>query len=114
MRPISVGKNLTANVKTTVYTVPPRHYAKWELLFISNQAGINKTVSVWWYDKTQNVEVNIIDEYVLTSSEYLKFDGAAFVVLEEGDEVRIITETGSTMSSVNTFEIYPSTTSPLI
>jgi hypothetical protein len=114
MRPISVGKNLTANVKTTIYTVPPRHYATWDLLFVTNHSGTNKTVSVWWYDKTQNIEVTIIDAYPLTSHEYLKFDGNAFVVLEEGDEVRIITEAGSVMSSVNTFEIYPSTTSPLI
>ena len=113
MRAISVGKNLVANVKTTIYTVPSQHYAAWGLLFISNQAGVNKNVSVWWYDKTANTEVNIIDDYPLTSSEYLKFDGAAYVVLEEGDEIRIITEAGSVMSCVNTFEIYPSTVSPL-
>lgn len=113
MRAISVGKNLTAGVKTTIYTVPSQHYAAWGLLFISNQAGVNKNVSVWWYDKTANIEVNIIDEYPLTSSEFLKFDGEAYVVLEEGDEIRIITEAGSVMSCVNTFEIYPSTVSPL-
>ena len=113
MRAISVGKNLTAGVKTTIYTVPSQHYAAWGLLFISNQAGVNKNVSVWWYDKTADIEINIIDEYPLTSSEFLKFDGEAYVVLEEGDEVRIITEAGSVMSCVNTFEIYPSTVSPL-
>lgn len=114
MRPISVGRNLAANVKTTIYTVPSRHYAAWKLLFISNQAGVNKYVSVWWYDKTQNVEVNIIHQYPLTSSEYLRLDGQAYVVFEEGDEIRITTETGSVMSCVCTFEVSPSTTSPLI
>ena len=113
MRAISVGKNLVAEVKTTIYTVPSQHYATWSLLYISNQAGVNKHVSVWWYDKTANTEINIIDEYPLTSSEFLKFDGEAYVVLEEGDEIRIITEAGSVMSCVNTFEIYPSTVSPL-
>ena len=114
MRPISIGRNLTANVKTTIYTVPARHYAAWKLLFISNQAGVNKTVSVWWYDKTQNIEINIIDEYSLSSSEYLRLDGQAYVVFEEGDEIRIITEAGSVMSCVCTFEVSSSTTSPLI
>ncbi len=50
MRPHSVGKNLTANVKTTVFTVPTRNIAKWTLAHISNHTGSNKSVSLWWYE----------------------------------------------------------------
>ena len=114
MRRMSVGKNLTANVKTTVYTVPNNHYAQWDLLYISNDAGNNKFVSVWWYDKSNNTEIYVIDSYILSASQFLKFDGNAYVILEEGDEIRILTETGSVMSCINSFDIYPAATSPLI
>ena len=114
MRKISVGRNLVAEVKTTIYKVPSRHTAQWDLLFVSNQAGNNKTVSVWWWDASQGVEVNVIDRYVLSGSQFLKFDGNAYVTLEEFDEVRITTELGSVMSSINSFDVSPSATSPLI
>jgi hypothetical protein len=114
MRRLSVGKNLVANVKTTIYTVPTQHYAQWDLLYVSNDAGNNKYVSVWWYDKSANIEIYIIDKYPLSASEFLKFDGNAYVILEEGDEIRILTEAGSIMSSVNSFDIYPANTSPLV
>lgn len=105
MREVSVGNNLTAGSKTTVYTVPTGYYVKWNLCYINNATGVNKTISAWWYDKSINTEIIVINNYPLTSGEFLKFDGGAFVVLEEGDEVRIQSETGSTMSSINTFEL---------
>tara|TARA_R110000803_G_scaffold115418_2_gene183888 strand:+ start:244 stop:588 length:345 start_codon:yes stop_codon:yes gene_type:complete len=114
MRPISVGKNLVASVKTTIYQIPKGHFAEWLLLYVSNANGVNKEVTVWWYDKTANTEVLIIDRYPLTSSQFLKFDSSAYVVLEEGDEIRILTEAGSVMSCVNTFNIFASNTSPLV
>ena len=113
MRRISVGKNLVAAVKTTIYTVPSQHFAQWDLLYVSNDAGNNKFVSVWWYDKSNNIEIYVIDKYVLSASQFLKFDGNAYVVLEEGDEIRILTEAGSVMSCINSFDINPATISPL-
>jgi hypothetical protein len=35
----------------------------------------------------------------------LKFDGGAYVVLEEGDEIRVESEAASSMSTINTFEV---------
>ena len=107
MRRVSVGNVLTANVKTTVYTAPSNYTAQWDLLYVSNHSGVNKTLSVWWYDKSKNLEVVVIDGYPLTAHEFLKFDGNAYVVLEEGDEIRITSETGSLMSSINSFELNP-------
>jgi len=104
MRPISVGVNLPAGTKTTVYTVPTGYYALWNLCYISNHTGNNKTVSVWWYDASANTEVTVIDAYQLATTQYLRFDGGAYVVLEEGDQVRITAEAASAMSSINTFE----------
>lgn len=106
MRPVSVGNNLTAGTKTTVYTVPTGYYALWNLCYISNHTGNNKTVSVWWYDSSANAEITVIDAYQIAATQYLRFDGGAYVVLEEGDQVRITPEAASAMSATNTFELY--------
>jgi len=105
MRQISVGNNLTAALKTTVYTVPTGYYALWNLCYVINHTGNNKTVGVFWYDKSTNVEIKVVDNYTLSPSQFLKFDGAAYVVLEEGDEIRVQSEAASTMSTINTFEV---------
>ena len=105
MRQISVGNNLTAAVKTTVYTVPTGYYALWNLCYVVNHTGNNKTIDVYWYDKSTNVEIKVLDNYTLSPSNFLKFDGGAYIVLEEGDEIRVEAETASTMSTVNTFEL---------
>ena len=107
MRPVSVGNNLTAGSKTTVYTVPTGYYALWNLCYISNHTGSNKSVSVWWYDSSTSTEVTIIDAYNLDAKKFLQFGGGgSYVVLEEGDQVRITPESTSQMSSTNTFELY--------
>lgn len=105
MRQISVGNNLTAATKTTLYTVPTGYYALWNLCYIVNHTGNNKYVDVFWYDKSINTEIKILDNYTLSPGNFLKFDGGAYIVLEEGDQVRAESETGSDMSIVNTFEV---------
>lgn len=105
MREFSVGNNLTAATKTTVYTVPTGYYAKWNLCYVVNNTGNNKTISAWWYDSSANTEVTVLSNYVLSPTQFIKFDGGAYVVLEEGDQIRLESELGSTMSSINTFEL---------
>lgn len=105
MREVSVGNNLTANVKTTVYTVPTGYYAKWNLCYVVNHTGNNKTIDAIWYDKSANTEIRVLDNYILSPTQFVKFDGGAYVVMEEGDEVRLMSETGSDMSAINTFEL---------
>jgi hypothetical protein len=104
MREVSVGNNLTAATKTTVYTVPTGYYARWNLAYVVNHTGNNKQVDIIWYDKSTLTEIKVIDNYVLSPTQFLKFDGS-FVVLEEGDEIRVETEAASTMSCINTFEV---------
>lgn len=105
MREVSVGNNLTADTKTTVYTVPTGYYAKWNLCYVVNHTGNNKYVDAIWYDKSTNTEIYVLDGYVLSPTQFIKFDGGAYVVMEEGDEIRMLTESGSTMSAINTFEL---------
>jgi len=105
MREISVGTNIAAATKTTLYTVPTGYYAKWNLCYIVNHTGNNKYVDVFWYDKSITTEIKVLDNYILTAGNFLKFDGGAYVVLEEGDELRAETESGSDMSIINTLEL---------
>ena len=105
MRQISVGNNLTAATKTTVYTVPTGYYALWNLCYIVNHTGNNKYVDVFWYDKSVNTEIKVLDNYILSPGNFLKFDGGAYIVLEEGDEIRCESEAASTVSVINTFEV---------
>lgn len=106
MRSVSVGNNLTAGTKTTAYTVPSGYYAKWNLCYVVNATGVNKTLDVAWYDASTATEVVILSGYPITAKEFVKFDGGAYVVLEEGDKVYLTAEAGSTMSATNTFELY--------
>lgn len=113
MRDVSVGTNLAANVKTTVFTVPDKTYAKWSLLYVMNNGAGNKHVSVWWYDLSTNTEIEVLNQVTVTAKQYLRLDGGAFVVLEEGDQIRIQSEAGATFSTINTFELQPARVSAL-
>lgn len=105
MRQYSVGNTLAANVKTTVYTVPTGYYALWKLCYVVNTTGNNKTINVWWYDKSTTTEIVVVGSYSIAHTDFLRFDGGAYVVLEEGDEIRLQSELGSTMNAINTFEV---------
>jgi hypothetical protein len=105
MRPLSIGRNLVANTKTTLFTVPTRQIAKWTLLWAVNNTASGKNFTAWWYDKSEDVEVRVILNYPLDAKEFLKFDGGAYVTLEEGDEVRVQAETGADCSVLCTFEL---------
>lgn len=113
MREVSVGKNHTAGVKETVFTVPDKHYARWSLLYAMNNGGSTKHVSVWWYDKSTTTEIEVLNQTPLTTKTYVKLDGGAYVVLEEGDEIRVQTEAASTISTISTFELVSSRSSAI-
>lgn len=104
MRPISVGVSPTANTLTTVYTVPTGYYAKFAVMYIHNTGGSTKHITVQWYDSSAATTLDILTAYDFTSKQYLQFDGAAYIVLEEGDRLQITTQASSTFSFIATFE----------
>lgn len=106
MRPVSVGTVLAPDVKTTIYTVPTGYYALWNLAYAVNHTGNNKYVDIIWYDASADSEVYVVDNYVLSPTQFIKFDGGAYIVLEEGDQVRAKSEAGSSMNVLNTFELH--------
>ena len=104
MRAISVGLNPTANVNTTVYTCPTGYYAKFTVMYIHNTGVATKHITVQWFDASANTTIDILTQLSFTSKEYLQFDGNAYIVFEESDQLKITTETGSTFSFIATFE----------
>ena len=105
MRPQSVGLNLTANTLTTVYTVPNGYYAKWNLMYVFNGTGSTKTFTAYWTDSSAGTDIYVMNASSISSKAYEKMDGGAYVVLEEGDMVKMISEAGSTFSTICTFEL---------
>ena len=103
MRPVSVGLTLAAGVMTTVYTVPTGYYANFNLLYIHNTTGNNKTITVQWYDASTNTSIDFLSAVPYTAKAYTQFDNA-YVVMEEGDQLRITTESTSAFAILATFE----------
>ena len=105
MRPVSVGVSPAAATLTTVYTVPTGYYAKFTVMYIHNTGGSTKHITVQWYDASTATTYDILTTYDFTSKQYLQFDGAAYIVLEEGDKIQITTQSASTFSFLATFEV---------
>ena len=104
MRALSVGVSPTAAVDTTVYTCPTGYYAKFTVMYIHNTGGSTKHITVQWFDSSANTTLDILTQYDFTSKNYLQFDGNAYIVFEEGDKLKITTQSGSTFSFIATFE----------
>jgi hypothetical protein len=103
MRPISVGINPTAGTTTTVYTVPTGYYALFNLLYVHNTGANNKFLTVQWYDASANATIDILTQVPYTSKAYTQFDNA-YVVMEEGDQLRVTPEATSSFAIIATFE----------
>ena len=104
MRALSVGISPTAAVDTTVYTCPTGYYAKFTVMYIHNTGGSTKHITVQWFDASANTTLDILTQYDFTSKNYLQFDGNAYIVFEEGDKLKITTQSASTFSFIATFE----------
>jgi len=105
MREISVGKNLTAATATTLYTVPTGYYAKCSLLHVCNTSP-SKHISFNWYDASTATTIVVVSEQVLSARTTLTLmSDTQYFVMEEGDYLTAISEAGSTMSVLATFEV---------
>jgi hypothetical protein len=104
-RPVSVGVNLTAATATTIYTVPLGYFAKWNLMYIFNNSGSTKSISAYWRDSSTSTDI-YVQNGTIASKSYVRMDGGAYVVLEEGDTVVMEDEAGSSFSTICTFELF--------
>lgn len=103
MKNISVGKNLVAATETTIYTVPAGYQAKWNLMYLFNSTGSTKHITVKWTDASAATDIYVLFERTISSKDYFRMDGGAYVVLEAGDTVKMTSETGSSYSTICTF-----------
>ena len=104
-RPHSVGKNLTANTLTTMFTVPTRNMAVAHDILMTNRGTGNKHISIYWYDKSANVSIEIVHERTISAKTSAVIDSTFSFVMDEEDELRAISETGSTMTVVASFDL---------
>ena len=104
-RPVSVGVNLTSATATTIYTVPLGYFAKWNLMYIFNNSGSTKSISAYWRDSSASTNI-YVQNGAIASGSYVRMDGGAYVVLEEGDTVVMQDEAGSSFSTICTFELF--------
>lgn len=112
MKDISIGVPAVSTTKTTIYTVPANHYAKWSLIYAHNTTSNARWFTAIWYDKSADAEIKIADQFPIPAKEYLKIDGGAYVILEEGDEIRVQAE-ATTVSCLVTFEIIQKSTTKI-
>lgn len=103
MRPVSVGVNLPETVTTTVYTVPLGYYAKFNLLYLHNTGGSTKAITIQWYDASAAASVDILTGVSYASKTYSQFSDA-YIVMEEGDQLRATPDSGSAFDLIATFE----------
>lgn len=106
MRLLSVGKNLTAGTETIIYTVPQGYSATWDLLYAHNAGSGTKTLSVDWYDSSAATHVAVLENYSFASKTYFQFNGyGSGVVLEEGDQIHMTSEAGSSFGVICTLKL---------
>jgi hypothetical protein len=104
-RPVSIGLNLTSGTPTTVFTVPTGYWAKWNLMYLFNNSGSTKSISVYWRDSSASTNIYVQNGTIAAGS-YVRQDGGAYVVLEEGDYIVMQDEGGSSFSTICTFELF--------
>jgi hypothetical protein len=105
MRELSVGATPTAGSTSTLYTVPTGYRALWNLSYIHNGGGSTKHITLSWFDSSASTTYDILNQYNFGSKDYLKFDGGAYIVLEEGDQVKVTPESASTFTVVLTLVV---------
>lgn len=104
-RPHSVGENLTANTLTTLFTVPLRNIALAHDILMTNRGTGNQHCSIYWYDKSENVTIEVVHQRSIPAKTSQTIDTDFSFVMDEEDELRAISEAGSTITVVASFDI---------
>ena len=104
----SIGKNLTAGVSNTLFTVPTGYEARVGMVFITNNGGNTKAISAAWHNNGNTIQFAAAKS--LTSKEALKFGGgySDFMLMEEGDYMTITPEADSTFTVIVSFMLVKS------
>jgi len=97
----------TTTDKHTLYTVPARNIAFWELLYFVSLTGTDSP-TVYWYDASTNTEYTIFGAKNLGAGDVVMLS-TGVVVMEEDDEIRIKNSSTNTVTYVATVELQQNT-----
>ena len=103
----SIGKNLTAGVSNTLFTVPTGYEARVTMLFVANTATSGSAgYSSSWHDGSV---ITFQANKTLGHGEYDQFGGeGAFLVMEEGDYLTVTPASGSSFTAIVSFMLVKS------
>lgn len=102
----SIGKNLTAGVANTMFTVPEGYHAYVTMLFIANAGGSTAGVSASWHDGTT---ITFQGTKSVNGGDHIQFGGGEGIglVMTDGDYLTVTPDAGSTFTAIVTFDLYP-------
>jgi hypothetical protein len=102
----SIGKNLTAGVSNTLFTVPTGYEARVTMLFIANGTGSTAGYEATWHD---GEDITFQSNKSLANGEYDQFGGEdAFLVMEGGDYLTVTPDAGSVFTAIVSFHLVKS------
>jgi hypothetical protein len=100
----SVGKVIQPETLTELFKVPAGYKAEVSTLFASNHTGNNKFITLYWQHAHDiNHKIYIVTAYVINANNYLQFSDS--MVMQSGDSIQVLTETGSDMSVIASFDL---------
>ena len=105
-RQVSSAATRTDATKVTLLTVPTKNTGIWSTMYIISTAG-NNSPTVYWYDKSANVEYTVVGGKNLGAGEWILLDGNAAVIMQDGDEIRIKNSGTSPVTYIATVEFVP-------
>jgi hypothetical protein len=74
-------------------------------ILMTNRGAGNKHISIYWYDKSTNTSIEVVHERTISAKTSAVIDSNFSFVMDEEDELRAISETGSTMTVVASFDL---------
>jgi hypothetical protein len=74
-------------------------------ILMTNRGAGNKHISIYWYDKSTNTSIEVVHERTISAKTSAVIDSNFSFVMDEEDELRAISEAGSTMTVVASFDL---------
>jgi hypothetical protein len=74
-------------------------------ILMTNRGAGNKHISIYWYDKSTNTSIEVVHERTISAKTSATIDSDFSFVMDEEDELRAISETGSTITVVASFDL---------
>tara|TARA_R110000822_G_scaffold5275_5_gene22665 strand:- start:40 stop:387 length:348 start_codon:yes stop_codon:yes gene_type:complete len=108
----SVGKQLTAAAANTMFVVPSGYKAEVSTIFVSNNVGQNKTVTVYWQHAHDiNHKIYIVTAFVISANQYLIFQDKQ-LIMQTGDSIVVTPDSDTSMSCIVSMDLYKENTTP--